>query len=107
MSDDSQLPSRVLYVITDTLALGLITEGIGLGIPIVALPFLNAAQAAHPTFGRHVDMLRAAGAAVLLGTEGYEPHVPHQGSKNLHKYPWQAALDAVEVAAQVRAVYDH
>ena len=31
--------------VSDTLALGLINEGIGLGIPIVALPFLNAAQA--------------------------------------------------------------
>lgn len=82
--------------ISDTLALGLITEGIGLGIPIVALPFLNAAQAAHPNFARNVELLRSAGVAVLLGPDGYEPHVPHQGSKHLHKYPWQVALDAVE-----------
>lgn len=85
--------------VSDTLALGLITEGIGLGIPIVALPFLNAAQAAHPAFYRHVDVLRTAGVVVLLGAGGYEPHVPHQGSKNLHKYPWQLALNAVEAAA--------
>ncbi|MCA1601519.1 MAG: flavoprotein [Acidobacteria bacterium] len=52
--------------ISDTLALGLLTEGIGLGIPIVALPFLNAAQAAHPAFGRNIDMLRAAGVKVAL-----------------------------------------
>lgn len=84
--------------VSDTLALGLITEGIGLGIPIVALPFLNAAQAAHPMFGRNIDVLRIAGVTVLLGAEGYEPHVPHQGSKNLHKYPWQLALDTVEAA---------
>jgi len=82
--------------VSDTLALGLINEGIGLGIPIVALPFLNAAQAAHPAFGRNVEVLRSSGVAVLLGAEGYEPHVPHQGSKNLHKYPWQVALDAIE-----------
>ncbi len=82
--------------VSDTLALGLITEGIGLGIPLVALPFLNAAQAAHPAFGRNVEVLRASGVTVLLGAEGYEPHVPHQGSKNLHRYPWQLALNAVE-----------
>ncbi|MFN2495048.1 MAG: flavoprotein [Pseudonocardiaceae bacterium] len=82
--------------ISDTLALGLISEGIGLGIPIVALPFLNAAQAAHPVFGRNIEILRSAGVTVLLGPGGYEPHVPHQGSKYLHVYPWQAALDAIE-----------
>ncbi|MGH3979666.1 MAG: flavoprotein [Pseudonocardiaceae bacterium] len=84
--------------ISDTLALGLITEGIGLGVPISALPFLNAAQAAHPAFSRNVDVLRAAGVSVLLGVEGYEPHVPHPGSKNLPKYPWHVALDTVEAA---------
>ncbi len=82
--------------ISDTLALGLLTEGIGLGLPLAALPFLNSAQAAHPAFGRSVTILRAAGVKVLLGSEGYEPHVPHQGSKYLARYPWHAVLAAVE-----------
>ena len=82
--------------ISDTLALGLLTEGIGLGLPLVALPFLNAAQAAHPAFKRSVKELREAGVRVLLGDEGYVPHVPHQGSKNLPSYPWGKALRAVE-----------
>lgn len=86
--------------IADTLALGLLTEGIGLGLPIAALPFVNAAQVAHPAFGRNVELLRSAGVAVLLGPGGYEPHAPHQGSRYLHVYPWQAALDAVEELAQ-------
>lgn len=62
--------------ISDTLALGLISEGIGLGIPLVALPFLNSAQTAHPAFGRNVEILRSAGVTVLLGPGGYQPHVP-------------------------------
>lgn len=82
--------------ISDTLALGLLTEGIGLGLPLVALPFLNEAQAAHPAFGRSVEELRGAGVKVLLGAEGHTPHVPHQGSKNLPTYPWDKALRAVE-----------
>lgn len=86
--------------ISDNLALGLITEGIGLGIPIVALPFVNTALAAHPAFERNVDTLRSAGVKVLLGVEGYEPQRPHEGSKNLHQYPWQTALDAVEAACE-------
>lgn len=36
--------------ITDTLALGLLVEAQGLGVPIVAVPFTNAAMAAHPAF---------------------------------------------------------
>ncbi|KDN87387.1 flavoprotein [Kitasatospora cheerisanensis] len=32
----------------DTLALGVLTEGIGLRLPIVALPHFNTALAAHP-----------------------------------------------------------
>lgn len=82
--------------ISDTLALGLMTEGIGLGIPIVALPFLNTALAAHPSFARNIELLRSAGVAVLLGADGYQPHVPHQGSRHLHQYPWQRALEVVE-----------
>src|SRR5262249_4171234 len=82
--------------ISDTLALGLLTEGIGLGLPLVALPFLNAAQAAHPAFKRSVNELREAGVKVLLGDEGYTPHVPHQGSTNLPHYPWVKALRAVD-----------
>jgi phosphopantothenoylcysteine synthetase/decarboxylase len=81
--------------ISDTLALGLLTEGIGLGLPLVALPFLNAAQAKHPAFQRSVKELREAGVRVLLGGEGYTPHVPHQGSKNLSSYPWEKALRTV------------
>lgn len=86
--------------VSDTLALGLITEGIGLGIPIVALPFVNTALAAHPAFGRNVETLRSAGVHVLLGPGGYEPQPPHQGSQNLPTYPWKAALDAVEAACE-------
>jgi len=82
--------------ISDTLALGLLTEGIGLSLPLAALPFLNAAQAAHPAFGRSVRELREAGVAMLLGPAGYEPHVPHQGSKHLARYPWHVVLAAVE-----------
>lgn len=53
--------------ISDNLALGLITEAIGLRLPLAALAHLNAAQAAHPAFAGHVETLRAAGVTVLLG----------------------------------------
>jgi hypothetical protein len=84
--------------ISDTLALGLLTEAIGLGLPLVALPFVNAAQAAHPGFGRAVADLRAAGVQVLLGAAGYTPHPPRQGSQRLSSFPWAKALEAMRKA---------
>jgi phosphopantothenoylcysteine synthetase/decarboxylase len=81
--------------VADNLALGLLTESIGLGLPVAVLPFLNAAQAAHPAFNRHIADLRAAGVKVLIDSEGYAPHVPHQGTRNLPSYPWHLALQAV------------
>ncbi|MER6655249.1 flavoprotein [Streptomyces sp. NPDC000971] len=79
--------------ISETLALGLITEGIGLDLKIVALPHFNDAQAAHPAVARHVEFLREADVTVLLGVTGFTPHKPKQG--NVDAYPWQAGLDAL------------
>jgi phosphopantothenoylcysteine synthetase/decarboxylase len=81
--------------ISDTLALGLITEAIGLRLPVVALPFLNAAQAAHPAFGRSVAELREAGVAMLPGADGR----PHTGGEGV---PWVRALEAVDDLARER-----
>ncbi|GGV42474.1 hypothetical protein [Streptomyces spectabilis] len=74
-------------------ALGLLTEGIGLGLLIVALPHFNDAQAAHPALTRHFDVLREADVTVLLGQGGFTPHQPRHG--DLDAYPWQAATDAL------------
>lgn len=79
--------------ISDTLALGLITEGIGLGLPIVALPHYNDAQAKHPAVNASIAVLREAGVTVLLGDGGFVPHPPRRG--NLDAYPWDAALAAL------------
>ncbi|MFH8790019.1 flavoprotein [Streptomyces roseoverticillatus] len=79
--------------ISDTLALGLITEGIGLGVPIVALPHWNDAQGRHPAVARSVETLRNAGVTVLLGEGGFVPHRPRQGDAGA--YPWRAAVEAL------------
>ena len=79
--------------ISDTLALGLLTEGIGLGLPIVALPHWNIAQGRHPAVARSVAELRGAGVNVLLGGDGFHPHEPRHG--NVDAYPWAAAVAAL------------
>jgi hypothetical protein len=80
----------------DTLALGMVTEGIGMGLPLVTLPHLNAWQAAHSAFPRSVDQLRADGVQVLIDeSDGNTPHVP--GSPGPRPaFPWVLGLDALE-----------
>jgi phosphopantothenoylcysteine synthetase/decarboxylase len=80
----------------DTYALGVLTEGIGLALPIVALPFWNAAQAAHPAIGRAVETLRGCGVRVLYGDEGFQPHAPGTGGTRIPTYPWHLVLDDLD-----------
>jgi phosphopantothenoylcysteine decarboxylase len=47
--------------INDTLALGLLNEGLGLQVPIAVLPWLNAPLRAHPVYEENVCRLTAAG----------------------------------------------
>lgn len=82
---------------SDTLALGLLTEAFGLPQPLVALPYINRAQAQHPAVERAVATLRTADVRVLLDDgqdTGHTPHAPKQG--DVHAYPWGLALDVLD-----------
>jgi phosphopantothenoylcysteine synthetase/decarboxylase len=52
--------------ISDTLALGLLNEAIGLGLPVLAAPWPSAHLARHPAFPRSVAALREWGVTVIL-----------------------------------------
>lgn len=84
------------YGLADTLALALLTEAIGLGLPLVAAPALNSAQAAHPAFERSVHALRQMGVTVLYGSGVYEPAPPGTGGR---PYDWELPLDALDEKA--------
>ncbi|MER6994918.1 flavoprotein [Streptomyces sp. NPDC000410] len=73
--------------ISDTLALGILCEAYGSGIPTAALPCLNAAQAAHPAYRESLHRLREMG--VLIGS--HEPHRPAPDSGAPH-FDWEEAL---------------
>ncbi|GAA4629790.1 flavoprotein [Actinoallomurus vinaceus] len=88
--------------ICDTLALGILVEGIGKELPIVALPFTNRAHAAHPAFAENVGRLRSWGVTVLFGPDVYPLHDPGVGSDHLDQYPWTMTLDALEDRAAGR-----
>ncbi len=81
--------------ISDTYALGLLAEAVGLGIPTVVLPFVNQALAAHFAFRRNVEDLRAAGVRVLLGPGEFEPHPVGAGGARIKGFPWTRALEAL------------
>jgi hypothetical protein len=71
--------SKWAAAMPDTLALGLLTEAIGKRLPMVVLPYINAAQAAHPALNGHLRVLQDAGVTVLLGEGGHTPHPPGHG----------------------------
>ena len=81
------------YGLADTLALALLTEAIGLALPLVAAPALNSAQSVHPAFDRSVSTLRQMGVTVLYGHGIYEPGPPGTGGR---PYDWELPLRALE-----------
>ncbi|MER7024943.1 MULTISPECIES: flavoprotein [Streptomyces] len=87
--------------LTHTFVVGVVAEGIGKGIPMVAMPCVNAAYAAHPQLPRSIETLRGAGVQVLYGDGGFVPNAPGQGRPS--EYPWELVLDAAEHAAGARA----
>lgn len=81
--------------ISDTLALGLLNEAIGLGLPVVAVPFPNVALARHPAFRRSVNELHSLGVRLLFDPEVYPLPTPNMGPASAGLFPWQALLDAL------------
>jgi|SRR5579859_3863965 len=72
--------------ITDTLALGILCEYMGLGIPIIAIPCLPESLACHPAFSKNITLLKECGVSVLYDPQKYPP---------MNNIPWQVTLDAV------------
>ncbi|NBE85346.1 flavoprotein [Micromonospora rubida] len=81
--------------ITDTLALGLLVEAQGKGVPIVAVPFTNAAMAGHPAFRASLARLAEWGVDVVFGEHVVPLHPPGTGERHLHAFPWGAGLAAL------------
>lgn len=84
--------------ITRDFVVGVVAEGIGKQIPMVAMPCVNAAYVQHAQFERSVAELRAMGVQVLYGEDGFVPNQP--GQSKPREYPWHLALDAAERIAK-------
>ncbi|MEU0671946.1 flavoprotein [Streptomyces sp. NPDC006172] len=80
--------------LTRDFVIGVVAEGIGKGIPTVAMPCVNAAYVQHRQFARSVAELREMGVQVLYGKGGFVPNAPGLGKPE--EFPWHLALDAAE-----------
>ncbi|OLE23071.1 MAG: flavoprotein [Actinobacteria bacterium 13_1_20CM_3_71_11] len=83
------------FGITDTLVLSTVAEAVGLGTPVVLMPFFNNALGVHPAWRQSVETLRGIGVTVLVSPDIYEPHAPGAGDEILKQYPWRLALKAI------------
>jgi hypothetical protein len=79
--------------ISDTLALGLINEAIGMGIPVAAVPWVHGPLAAHPALTASIALLRGAGVTVL--DEAGRDAGDASPAPEFADYPWEQALDAL------------
>ena len=80
---------------------GVAAEALGRGTPVVAMPCVNAALAAHPQFEQSLSVLRGAGVELLWGEGGFAPG--EAGPDASARFGWQAALDAVDRTAAARS----
>lgn len=79
--------------ISDTLALGLLNEAIGLALPIIAVPFPNTALARHPAFTDNVAKLRSYGIQLVFDPEHYPLPTPNMGPPSVELFPWRALMN--------------
>jgi len=84
--------------ISDTTAHGNLNESIGLGLPTVAAPVINAKLRAHPAYRTSVQTLRGAGVTVL------DPdHVTvRSAAGKVIRAQWNLVADAIDDAANSR-----
>ncbi|MEU5780390.1 flavoprotein [Micromonospora lupini] len=75
--------------INDTLALGVLNESLGAGLPILAFPHVKTELAAHPAYAGHVAALRDAGVVVADGKVLDPAHGPSR---------WTAVIEAARSA---------
>jgi hypothetical protein len=91
--------------ISDTLALGLLNEGIGLGLPIIAVPFPNVALARHPAFCDNITTLRSWGVKLIFDPELHPLPVPNMGPPAADLFPWPVLMnELVQVRRELATV---
>ncbi|WP_031074813.1 flavoprotein [Streptomyces sp. NRRL WC-3742] len=81
--------------ISDTLALAVLCEAYGPGIPMAMQPYVNSALAAHPAYAESLARLRSMG--VMIGD--FAPHEANSGGARA-TYNWISVLDLLRPVIQ-------
>jgi phosphopantothenoylcysteine synthetase/decarboxylase len=84
---------------SDTLALGLLNEALGLQLPILAVPWPNVALARHPAFVNSVALLREWGVRIILDPDRLP--APDSGEPGAATFPWGAVREEVQIMRPV------
>jgi phosphopantothenoylcysteine synthetase/decarboxylase len=88
---------------SDTLALGILNEAIGLGLPMVAVPVPNTALVKHPAFQESTQRLRSWGVHLVFDPERYPLPTPNMGPPAAKLFPWDALLTELnKVLAEIQ-----
>jgi hypothetical protein len=82
--------------ISDTLALGMLNEAVGLRLPIIAVAFPDIGLARHPAFRRSVETLRSWGIRLIFDPERYPLPIPNMGPAAAELFPWGALMSELE-----------
>lgn len=81
--------------IADTLAMGILCEYLGRGVPIVAIPCLKQDLARHPSFPKSRNTLKRCGVRILHEPKKYRsPEI----------VPWESVLQEITTIARSPSV---
>lgn len=92
--------------ISDTVALGLLNEAVGLELPIIAVPFPNVALARHPTFQASIDTLRSWGIRLIFDPERHPLPTPNMGPPAADLFPWEELMGELALVRRELAEVD-
>lgn len=108
-TDDLPLPNGVLVApatfntfnklaagISDSLALSLVNEAIGLKLPVTVAPSINQGLVWHPAFRRSLEILRSDGVNVIFDPEKDPIPHPHHGPQAAELFPWNAVMRNIQ-----------
>ncbi|MCK9897281.1 flavoprotein [Frankia sp. AgB32] len=87
--------------ISDTLALSLLNETIGSGIPIIISLPPNPTHARHPAFLTNIATLRSWGVEVIFDYEGIVLEDVPDIEAWKAMFPWQQTFDALEATKKL------
>jgi len=76
---------------SDTLALGVLNELLGVGLPIMGAPCVKTALRRHPAWARNIDTLREAGVRFLE-----QEAIVRRRSDGLTTFDWLAVVAAFQ-----------